>query len=165
MADRGWANRVRDLEAQGKLAEARELMAAHVGPEGHRALLRATEAVQQVMWPELPELAAQLEAAKALPDGDDRKQTWLSVEDAPFERISRWWHLGRLPDLLRRGKGRPPGSTIATPENLSEFEGRLAAGQTQKSAAQAVFEGMPGAESKAENLIKYWRKHRRLMGQ
>lgn len=152
MADQSWMQGPLRLEVEADLAGALAPLRA--------ALVSApSEAAAQI-----DEIAARVRASRQLAESDP-KSIWArrGGEKLPSEIIADEL-LQHWPDPIER-RGRRKGSTIATPENLAELERRIAAGQSQKSAARAIFEGLPGAESKAENLLKFWRKNRRARGQ
>ncbi|NTZ44054.1 hypothetical protein G7A66_13390 [Altererythrobacter sp. SALINAS58] len=173
MADQSWINRASDLEAragelerQGRVDEAMELLAEasalvepHGATDGMERLRATLASIPEETRAQVKEMAARVAAARKLSQNDP-KSIWatrggdkLPSEIIADELLQHW------PDPIeRRGSG--GGSTITTPENLSKFERLIASGQTQKAAAQAVFEGLDSAEHKGDRLIKYWRKQR-----
>lgn len=174
MAEQSWINRACDLEdfadflakqgsladAQAQLDKAQALVAANSAPGAMDHLKASLGTIPAESWAQVAEMAARVRASRKLA-ANNPKSIWarrggdkMPAEIMADELLEFW------PDPIER-RGCGGGSTITTPENLSEFERRLARGETQKAAAQAVFEGLESAEHKADRLIKYWRKQRR----
>lgn len=151
-----WVNQMCDLEEQGRIAEAQALLEANATPE---EIARFRQALQDGLsgtdLEETQSIIDRVRASTSLPDGDPKKGPWAAVGELKPYQAAQMELVKHLPDPLKK-RGRPEGSTIASPENLAEMERRTAAGETKAAAARAIIGDVPWAKSKVKNLVRAW---------